>query len=434
MNSPPDDIDLYEVLGVSKDASKAEIKKGYHKAALSSHPDKAPEEEREAADIKFKAVSQAYEILSDDDMREAYDLHGMAAFDKSQGPGGMPGGGVDLDDILAQMFGQGMGGMGGMGGMPGMGGAGRGGPRVPKRGADEEQEYEISLEELYKGKTTRFSSTKNVVCSHCKGTGGKDKAKPKTCDTCKGQGRQTKLQQVGPGLVSPVTVNCNVCNGLGQFFNEKNRCKRCKGVRTVQQKKVLELYIPPGSREGEQIKLVGEGDQLPDQEPGDIVFNLVEEAHETFDRAGADLSADLNITLAEALTGFKRVVLTHLDGRGISLEIPPGQVLQPEQVLKVEGEGMPIKKSSDKGDLFLITKIEFPKDGWFKDPTKISQLRDLLPGAPPAIEVASGEVDEVLADTDASLEDFGAGSDDPRAGAEWEDDGGEAGGAQCAQQ
>lgn len=183
------EIDLYEILEISRDATKTEVKKAYHKAARVHHPDKVPEADRAAADDRFKDIQQAYEILSDDQTREMYDMHGMAAFEKG-GAGG--GAGPDLDDILAQMFGQGMGGMGGMGGgfegmggMPGMGGMGGRGPRKSK---NEMQEYEVSLEELYKGKTTRFASTKNVICQNCSGSGGKANAKPKKCGTCDGRG------------------------------------------------------------------------------------------------------------------------------------------------------------------------------------------------------------------------------------------------------
>ena len=152
-----------------------------YQAALTSHPDKVPEDEREEADVKFKAISEAYEILYDDQKREMYDTHGMSAFEKGH-PGAGGGADVDLDDILAQMFG-GMGG-GGMGGMPGMGG----GPRKPRKGKNEEQEYKVSLEDLYKGKTVKFASVKNVICRVCKGSGGKEKAKSRQCATCGGKG------------------------------------------------------------------------------------------------------------------------------------------------------------------------------------------------------------------------------------------------------
>lgn len=355
-----------------------------------------------------------------------YDTHGMAAFEK--GGAGGPGG-VDMDDILSQMFGMNM---GGMGGMPGMnGGPGRRGPR---RGPDEEQNYEVSLEDLYKGKTTRFQSTKNILCPQCNGSGGKDKAKPKQCDTCHGVGVQRKIQMIGAGLAQEVQVPCGTCNGAGQFYKEKERCKRCKGQRTVQTKKQLELYIPPGSRQGERIVLAGEGDQKPDQEPGDIVFELVEAQHEVFSRAGADLSAHLEISLVESLTGFDRVILKHLDGRGIRMKVDPkGQILKPDQVLKIPGEGMPKKRSDEKGDLYLVVEVKFPEDGFFSDDASLAKLSELLPKPEPLIP--ADDVDEVEFEANADLEDFGAGSGDPRAGAEWEDD--EEGmpqGAQCQQQ
>lgn len=420
-----EEIDLYAILGISKSATKSEIKKAYHKAALQHHPDKAPEDQREAADIKFKDVSRAYEILHDEEKRHLYDTHGMAAFDPSKG-GGM-GGGVDLDDILQQMFGMGMG-----GGMPP--GFGDGQPRKPKKGPNEEQRYEVTLEELYKGKTVKFASTKNIICSHCKGTGGKEKAKPETCQKCKGQGITVGLRSVGPGLVTQERMICDHCSGSGKFFKDKDKCKKCKGKQTTSEKKVLELYIPRGAREGERITLEGEADQVPDQIPGDIVFTLVEEDHEVFQRAGDDLSAELNITLAEALTGFSRVVLKHLDGRGIHLSHPQGKVLTPGQILKVEGEGMPLKKSDMKGALFLIVKIEFPENGWTQDEATYETLKKILPGPEPPITAT--DVDDVEYDSDADIEEFGANSGDPRAGGGWVDedaDEGE-GGAQCAQQ
>ncbi|KAH4976771.1 hypothetical protein HBI62_239330 [Parastagonospora nodorum] len=433
-----EEIDLYEVLGIQSSASKAEIKKAYHKAALAHHPDKVAEDQREEAEIRFKAAKQAYEILNDDEKRHLYDTHGMAAFDPSKGMGG---GGPDMDDIFAQMFG-GMGGMGGMGGgmggfggMPGMGGMG-GGRNVPRKGRSVEQEYEVSLEELYKGKTTKFSNTKNIVCSNCKGSGGKQGAKSHACGMCGGQGLKAVLRQVGPGLVTQETVPCGNCQGTGEIIPEKQRCKKCKGKKVVESKNVLELYIPRGAREGERIVLAGEADQLPDQEPGDIIFTLKETEHDVFERAGADLRAELKISLVEALTGFNRVVVTHLDGRGIQLNVqqPNGKILRPGQVLKIQGEGMPMKKTDTKGDLFLVVDIEFPEDGWLTDDAAVQKVKDALP-APDHEEKEHEEIEEVEADFDAEMDEFGAGSGDPRAGGqEWEDDDEGEGGPQCATQ
>lgn len=242
------------------------------------------------------------------------------------------------------------------------------------------------------------------------------------------------LRQVGPGLVTQETVPCGTCSGSGEIIPEKQRCKKCKGKKVVESKNVLELYIPRGARQGDRIVLAGEADQLPDQEPGDIIFTLEEADHDVFERAGADLRAELKISLAEALTGFNRVVLTHLDGRGIQLHVqqPKGKVLRPGQVLKIPGEGMPMKRSDAKGDLYLVVDIEFPEDGWIKNDAALQKVRDALPSSPKK-ERKSEEVDEVEFEWDADMDDFGAGSGDPRAAGDWEDDD-EEGGPQCATQ
>ena len=188
------------------------------------------------------------------------------------------------------------------------------------------------------------------------------------------------------------------------------------------------------NREGDRIVLEGEADQVPDQEPGDIVFNLVEVEHETFRRAGADLSARIEITLAESLCGFSRIVVKHLDGRGIHINHrqPKGRVLKPGQVLKVAGEGMPHKKSDLKGDLYLVVHVKFPEDGWLKDDSIIPKLQELLPK--PGTSISAVTVDEVEYDETASLDEFGAGDDSRGAGWVDEDDDEMDGQPQCAQQ
>ena len=172
-------------------------------------------------------------------------------------------------------------------------------------------------------------------------------------------------------------------------------------------------------REGDKIILEGEADQVPDQEPGNIVFNIVEVEHGVFRRAGADLSADLEVTLAEALCGFSRVVIKHLDGRGIHINHrqPKGRILRPGQVIKVAGEGMPHKKSDLRGDLYLIARIKFPEDGWLKDSESASKLQALLPQ--PAVPIVADPVDEVDYDETAKLDGFGK---DEQNGEAWEDE------------
>ena len=165
--------------------------------------------------------------------------------------------------------------------------------------------------------------------------------------------------------------------------------------------------------------LEGEADQKPDQEPGDIVFRIVQEEHPTFTRAGSDLTATIDVTLAESLTGFTRVVVKHLDGRGIEIRHPKvkGEVLSPGQVLKVPGEGMTIQRSDARGDLYLVVNVQFPDEKWKPSPAVLEKLKEVLPKPGPPIR--ADPIDEVDYDPNASMEDFG--DDDGHGGSAWED-------------
>ena len=185
------------------------------------------------------------------------------------------------------------------------------------------------------------------------------------------------------------------------------------------------------NREGDKIILEGEADQVPEQEPGDIVFSLVQIEHETFRRAGADLSAEIEITLAESLCGFSRVVMKHLDGRGLHIQHPQSNagVLRPGQVIKVVGEGMPQKKSELKGDLYLEVKVQFPEHAWLQKKQVLAQLKELLP--PPGTSIQADVIDDVTYEEAASLDEFGAGAEGDEG---WVDDDEEDGEHQCSQQ
>jgi DnaJ family protein A protein 2 len=241
----------------------------------------------------------------------------------------------------------------------------------------------------------------------------------------------TSMVSLGGNLVTQQQHECNICHGSGQVYKDKDKCKKCKGERTVPQKKFLELYIPPGARDGEKVVLHNEADQGPDDlEPGDLVFVLTQEPHDTFTRKGNDLTAEITVTLSEALTGLERVVIKHLDGRGIQIKVqqPKGKILRPGQVIKIAGEGMPIKKTDHRGDLYLVIHVEFPADGYIKTDAEINTLKKALP--PPGPPVKSDLVDEVDYE-ESSLESFGgaeAGQDE-----EWEDEDGPPG-PQCATQ
>lgn len=185
-------------------------------------------------------------------------------------------------------------------------------------------------------------------------------------------------------------------------------------------------------RDGDRLTLDGEADQIPNQEPGDIVFNLTQIEHKVFRRAGVDLSADIEVTLAESLCGFSRVVITHLDGRGIQIQHPQKipRVLRPGKVIKLAGEGMPVKKSDSKGDLYLVVRVRFPNDEWLADHETLAKLRELLPV--PENPITAEIVDDVTYEEDASLDTFGGDVGDGEA---WVDDDDEGEGQpQCAQQ
>ena len=258
------------------------------------------------------------------------------------------------------------------------------------------------------------------------------------------------LRHQGP-FVSSEMIECNNCQGSGSIYSEKDKCKKCKGKKTAKERKMLELYIPRGSkyilsfifqycllisisRDGDKIVLQGEADQSPDQEPGDIVFVLEEKEHHIFKRSGADLKAGFKVTLAEALCGFSRTVIKHLDGRGLHMnhKKPQGGVLKPMQVIKIPNEGMPIKKSDRKGDLYLTVAIKFPEDDWLQDEKVTSKLQELLPK--PGYPIKADTVDEVEYNAEADLDDFGS-TDRGHGDSAWEDedDDGEEG-PQCAQQ
>ena len=185
------------------------------------------------------------------------------------------------------------------------------------------------------------------------------------------------------------------------------------------------------SREGDKIVLEGEADQVPDQEPGNIIFGLVQTEHETFKREGADLLAEVEITLAESLCGFSRVIVRHLDGRGLHIEHSQtkARVLEPGQVIKVVGEGMPYKKSELKGDLYLVVKVKFPEYEWLEDKQVLAKLKELLPT--PGAPIQADVVDDVSYDETASLDQFGASAEGDEG---WVDDDEEEGEPQCAQQ
>ncbi|KAG2230397.1 hypothetical protein BDF21DRAFT_383219 [Thamnidium elegans] len=405
---------FYDVLGVSPDASESELKKSYRKLALKYHPDKNPD-----AGDKFKEISHAYEILSDPERRQMYDQYG------EEGLNGGPGmGGMDAEDLFSQLF-------GGGGGMFG-GGGGRRGPSGPRRGKDMVHALKVSLEDLYNGKTSKLALQKHILCTKCEGKGGKEGAVRK-CKTCNGQGIRLITRQMGP-MLQQMQQPCGDCQATGEIIDEKDRCQGCRGKKVVGEKKILEVHIDKGMRDGQKITFAGEGDQAPNIIPGDIVIVIDEKPHAHFKRQGDDLIYEAKIDLLTALAGGK-FAIPHLDDRVLMVNILPGEAIKPNELKVIPNEGMPAYRTHTHGHLFVKFTIDFPEPNWTSQ-ENIAQLENILPPRPAVGSFGDKHIEDVVmadaASYQSSSRSHGAHMDD---GYEDEDDHHGAGpGVQCAQQ
>ena len=359
-----------------KTASAAEIKKAYRKMAVKHHPDKGGDEQ------KFKEISAAYEVLSDEEKRSLYDQYGEDAL-KDGGMGG--GGGGSPFDIFEAMF----------GGNPFGPGGGRGGGRSRvRKGEDVVHGLKLGLDDLYNGVTKKLSLSRNVICKKCDGKGSKSGASG-TCNGCKGAGVKVVVRQIAPGMVQQMQTVCNTCNGTGQTISEKDKCDVCKAQKVVQEKKVLEVHIEKGMRHNQKIVFQGEADEAPDTIPGDIVFVVQQKDHKTFTRKGDDLFIEKEITLVEALCGMKMTV-DHLDGRQLVVSTHEGETIKPGSFKAVFDEGMPKHGMPfQKGRLFIHFTVKFPGPGDLSD-EDLKALENILPGRPAlSIDMDSENVEEV---------------------------------------
>ncbi|ORY28306.1 hypothetical protein BCR39DRAFT_535402 [Naematelia encephala] len=332
------ETEYYDLLGVSPEAGDDEIKKAYRKGALKNHPDKGGDPEL------FKELTHAYEVLSDRNKREVYDVHGKAGLEG--GAGGM-GGGMDPQDLFSQLFGGGGGFFGG--------GSSR--PSGPRRGKDLVHRISVTLEDLYKGKVQKLALSKSVICKTCEGRGGK-KGAVQTCTSCRGQGVKVMLRQLGP-MMQQIQQPCNECEGTGEIMNPKDRCKNCNGKKTLSERKVLEVHIDKGMKSGQQIKFAGESDQAPGIQPGDVVIVLEEKPHPRFQRNGDNLFCEAEIDLLTALGGGE-FAIEHLDERALHVTIVPGEIIKPGATKVISGQGMPSYRHHELGDLYVRINVKFP--------------------------------------------------------------------------
>ncbi|KAK7466934.1 Type I HSP40 co-chaperone [Stygiomarasmius scandens] len=349
---------FYDLLEVSPSASESELKKAYRKKALRLHPDKGGDPEL------FKEVTHAYEVLSDPDKRQIYDTRGEAGLSEAGGMGGM-----DPQDLFSQLFGG-----GGFGGSGFFGGGGRQGPRKTK---DLVHRVHVTLEDLYKGKTTKLALTRNVICSKCKGKGGKDGA-VRTCGTCNGRGVKVTLRQMGP-MIQQIQSGCDECSGSGEVINPKDRCSNCKGKKTLPEKKFLEVHIDKGMKGGQTIQFRGESDQSPNAETGDVIIVIEEKPHDRFKRQDNDLFIDVEIDLLTALAGGQ-FTIRHLDDRALLVRIEPGEVIKNGDLKVIHGQGMPSQRHHEPGDMFVKLNVSFPDS---IPPESIPLLEKALPPRKP---------------------------------------------------
>lgn len=335
--------DFYETLGVGKKANADELKAAFRKKAKELHPDRNPGDPK--AEVKFKELNEAYDVLKDDQKRAAYDQYGHQAFEGPGGGRGGPGFGFDFStsftDVFDDLFGEFMGGRR----------AGGGGNRA-SRGADLRYNMEISLEDAFTGKTATIRVPGSVACEACQGSGAEAGSKPQACPTCSGVGK-VRAQQ---GFFT-IERTCPSCQGLGRVI--KNPCRSCNGAGRVQRERTLNVNIPQGVEDGTRIRLAGEGEAgLRGGPKGDLYIFLSIAPHPLFKREDADLLCRVPISFTTAALGGHVEVPT-LGGGRARITIPEGS--QSGKQFRLRNKGMPgLRGQGAVGDLFVEVAVETP--------------------------------------------------------------------------
>ncbi len=341
--------DFYQTLGVSKDASPADIKKAYRRLARDNHPDSNPG--NQAAEDRFKEVSEAYAVLSSPEKRKEYDeqrtLFGQfrGGFQGGPGgfggPGGSPGVDFDLGDLLGGIFG---------------GGRGRG-RRQPqgRRGDDIETEASITFQQAVEGATLPLRMTSDEACTTCHGTGAKPGTVPKVCSKCQGSGMQTGTA----GGVFAMTEPCDQCRGRGMVVEDP--CATCRGSGRAPSSRTLQVRVPPGVKDGQRIRLKGKGGRGQGAPDGDLYLVVHVEKHALFGRKGDHLTVTVPVAFDEAALGATISVPT-LDGAPVSIRIPAGT--PSGRTFRAKGKGGPVRNGKDggRGDLLVTIDVQVPAE------------------------------------------------------------------------
>lgn len=359
----------YDLLGVSPTCSQDDLKKAYRKLALKYHPDKNPNEGE-----RFKAISQAYEVLANEEKRRLYDMGGEKAIKE----GGMASATSPMD-IFDMFF--------------GMGRSKR--DQGPRKGKDLHFALGVTLEELYNGSTRKLRVSRKEICEDCKGSGTRTPGvSAEKCAACQGTGMQIRVERLrnNSNFIQQIQSICTECQGNGEKIAAKDRCKKCSGNKVIKNSTLLEVHIDKGMTDGQKIVFSGEADQDPSYEPGDIIVILEQKDHDVFKRShGNNLLMTMKINITEALCGFQKTVTT-LDNRTLLITSHPGEVVKHGAIKYIAGEGMPTYRNPfEKGKLIINFAVEFPD---YIDPAHIPKLEAILP--PRAIQdIPMTDVEEV---------------------------------------
>jgi molecular chaperone DnaJ len=338
--------DYYATLGVARDANADDLKRAYRKLAMQFHPDRNPGDKQ--AEARFKDISEAYDVLKDDQRRSAYDRFGHAAFE--QGGGGAGGGagmgmggfdfsaGGDLGDIFDQMFGMGR----------------RGGTSRTRSGSDLRQGVEIDLAEAFSGTKATLRVPTRVKCETCNGTGSEDKGRAaETCPSCQGAGKVRSQQ--GFFLIERT---CPTCGGQGRVV--RNPCRVCQGAGTVQRERSIQVAIPAGVEDGTRIRLSGEGEAGGQgAQNGDLYVHVSIRPHEFFQREQANIMMRVPLRMAQASLGAE-IEVPVVDGSRAKVKIPAGT--QTGDQFRLRGKGFSVLRSAARGDMFIQVAVETPQN------------------------------------------------------------------------
>lgn len=334
-------LDLYELLGVERDASPEALKQAYRRLARELHPDRRPDDARAAE--RFKEINAAYDILKDPQKRAIYDRYGPEGLNGAGGPAGNPFAGADISDAFASMFGEIFGDF--MGGGPQR-------PRTMRRqGRDVRFDIEIDLESAYHGKEVELRVPCMVPCTACAATGSASRKSPETCSSCGGSGQIHTRQ----GFMA-IQQTCGACRGQGQAI--RNPCQACGGTGRRRGEHDIKVRVPAGISDGGKLKVANRGEAgILGGPPGDLYLVVAIAEHRRFDRVGSDLRTNLDIPMTLAALGGEIETET-IDGTTARVSVPPGT--QSGNRLRLRGKGMPSVNRSSQGDLYLDVLVRTP--------------------------------------------------------------------------